>query len=140
MTESIKRIDALSLTTFKVDPDGSRVHFHVRDGDGSSAELVLPASCLTQLLMTLPGIIQEVLRNAHRDDSMRVAYPLERYRIELAESREKGHQPFILTLETGDGFAVSFAASAPLWVDIARSIFGDIESHPAAEHQSPRLS
>jgi hypothetical protein len=140
VTQPVKRIDALALTTFKIEPDGSRVHFQVRDGNGSQAELVLPATCLNQLLMTLPAVIQEVLRKAHRDDSMRVAYPLERYRIELAEPRAKGPQPFILTLETGDGFAVSFAAAAELWVDIARSIFGDVESHPAAQLSSPRLS
>jgi hypothetical protein len=140
MTEPVKRIDAHVLTTFEVDPDGACVHLRVCDRDGSPAELVLPTRCLSELLMTLPGIMCEALRNSHGNDAMRVAYPIERYKLELGEPGRDGGRPFILTLETGGGFSVSFAGSADAWADIARSILGDIASHPAADNHRPRLS
>ncbi|HTX24896.1 MAG TPA: hypothetical protein VMD03_09585 [Steroidobacteraceae bacterium] len=76
MSEPAKRIDALALTTFEVEPDGSRVHFHVRDREGVAAELVLPAGSLNELLMRLPGIMREALRNSHGNASSgRSAFP-----------------------------------------------------------------
>lgn len=123
--ESIKQIDAAALTTFEVDPDGARVRLNVRDRNGGPAALVLPAEALSQLLMTLPSIIGQALRNGRRDESLRVVYPLERYRLELGEVSSEGVRQLILTLETAGGFAVSFAASADCLACLARSIDGD---------------
>ncbi len=134
------QIDAASLTTFDVDPDGARVRIHLRDNSGSPASLVLPTACLNQLLMSLPRMVEAALRNGHGDDSLRVVHPLDRYKIELGESTADGTQQYILTLETGGGFAVSFVASAELLASFARSIFGDVLSYPVAQDHAPRVS
>ncbi len=139
MVDLVKHIDASALTTFEVDPDGARVHFHVRDHEGSPAELVLPAACLTQLLMTLPRMMRDALRNRHGDDSLRIVYPLERYQIELAQPSAAGAPQFILTLGSG-GFAVSFASTGEALADIARAILGDLAGCPEPEHHPSRLS
>ncbi len=139
MADLVKHIEATALTTFEVDPDGSRVHFHVLDREGSPAELILPATCLGQLLMTLPRVMREALRNSSGDASLRVVYPLEGYKIERAQpSREGGHL-FIVTLGSG-GFTVSFAASAEGLTDIAHSMIGDVATSAEAEHRPTRLS
>ncbi len=139
MADLMKQIDAAALTTFEVDPDGAHVHFRVRDHEGSPAELVLPATCLGELLMTLPRVMRDALRKSSGNDALRVVYPLERYKIELAESSSTGAPQFILTLASG-GFAVSFASSADALAEIARSIFGDVATTPEGEHRPPRLS
>ncbi len=139
MADLVKHIDAAALTTFEVDPDGAHVHFHVRDHEGSPAELVLPATCLGELLMTLPRVMRDALRKSSGNDSLRVVYPLERYKIELAQPNCTGAPQFILTLASG-GFSVSFASSADALADIARSIFGDVATSPEAEHRPARLS
>ncbi len=138
MADLVKHIDAAALTTFEVDPDGARVHFHVRDQEGSPAELVLPARCLGELLMTLPRVMRDALRNSSGNDSLRVVYPLERYKIELAEPNRKGGRLFILTVGSG-GFTVSFASSAETLAEVARSIFGDVAMYPDAQDPA-RLS
>lgn len=145
MTNPVKHIEGTELTTFEVDTDGSRVHFHVRDHEGSPAELVLPAACLGQLLMTLPRMMREALRKSCGDDSLRVVYPLECYKIELAQRSNADErsgadvQRFILTLGSG-GFTVSFAASADTLAEVARSIFGDVAMFPEPEHRPASLS
>ena len=134
------QIDAASLTTFDVDPDGARVRIHVRDNAGAPASLVLPTECLSQLLMSLPRMVETALRRGHGDDSLRVVHPLDRYRIELGESTPDGTQQYIVTLETGGGFAVSFVASADLLAGFARSIFGEALSYPVTQDHAPLCS
>ena len=137
---SVSQIEAASLTTFEVDADGSSVRLYVRDRGGRPACLVLPTACVNQLLMSLPRMVQTALRNAHGDDSLRVAHPIESYRIELGEPSAAGVPQFILTLETSGGFAVSFAASGELLGGVARSIFGDVLSCPAEHERAARCS
>ncbi len=139
MDHALKHIDAAALTRFEVDPDGSRVHFHVLDQEGTAAELVLPATCLGQLLMTLPRVMRDALRNSSGDRSLRVVYPLEGYKIERAQPSGAGEHLFIVTLGSG-GFAVSFASSGEALTDIARSIIGDVAASPETEHRPTRLS
>ncbi|HEV7714562.1 MAG TPA: hypothetical protein VGO53_03140 [Steroidobacteraceae bacterium] len=133
-------IDAAALTTFDVDPDGTNVRIHVRDRSGSPASLVLPAACVNQLLMTLPRMVQTALRNSHGDDSLRLVHPLNQFRLELGEASPGGMAQFILTLETGSGFGVSFAASEELLACLARSIFGDAMSYSGTSTAGPRPS
>ena len=139
MTNSVKVIDAAALTTFTVDPDGSRVRLNVRDHDDAPATLVLSVESLGQLLMTLPRIICQALQNGHGDESLRLVYPLERYKLELGEVDWNGAQRFILTLETTGGFAVSFAGSADCLACMARSIFGDSRLRSEADSPSRQL-
>lgn len=140
MTNSVRVIDAAALTTFTVDPDGARVRLNVRDQDDAPATLVLSVESLGQLLMTLPRMIHQALQNGHGDESLRLVYPLEGYKLELGEVDWNGAQRFILTLQTGGGFAVSFASSADSLTCMARSIFGDGRLRSEAAPPSCQLS
>jgi hypothetical protein len=134
------QIDAAALTTFDVDPDGARVRIHVRDQRGSPASLVLPATCADQLLMSLSKIVQTALRNSHGDDSLRLVHSLDNFKLELGEADQDGVVQFILTLETGRGFGVSFTASEDALACLARSIFADVIGYPFTQDAAPRRS
>ena len=138
--QPVKQIEAAALTTFEVDPDGTRVRLNVRDCNGSPAALVLPVEALNELLMTIPRMITLALQKGHEDESLRVVYPLEHFSLELAHEGRDGVPQFMLTLETNGGFAVSFAGSADCLASLARSIFGDSTLRSEAELQSHRLS
>jgi len=140
MTNSVTVIDAAALTTFTVDPDGSRVRLNVRDQDDAPATLVLSVESLGQLLMTLPRVISQALQNGYADESLRLVYPLERYKLELGEVDWNGAQRFILTLETTGGFAVSFAGTADCLASMARTIFGDSRLRAETDSPSRQLS
>jgi hypothetical protein len=73
------------LTTFDIEPDGSRFCMNVADTSGSPRGLSLPAECLTQLIMTLPEMAARLFVEASHVDNIT-----------------------IFTLTTIDGFAVSF--------------------------------
>src|SRR5260370_31258976 len=105
------QINAAELTTYDVDPEGQFARLPVRDRSGTAATLVLPTDCLTQLLMSLPAMVQKALRNRHGDDSMRLAHPIESFNIEAGEALASGARQYILTLCTSGGFAVSFSGS-----------------------------
>jgi hypothetical protein len=105
------QINAAELTTYDVDPDGKFVRLHIRNAGGQPATIILPIDCLTQLLMSLPAMVQKALRNRHGDDSLRLAHPLESFNVELGETSTTGDRQYILTLSTAGGFAVSFSGS-----------------------------
>jgi hypothetical protein len=105
MTE---RIRGQSLTTFEVARDGSRISFNVLDEAGKPGGLSLPVECLTQLIMTLPQVAERALRARLRDESACIAYALGSVRMEPADFGDVT----LLTLQTPDGFAVSFALTA----------------------------
>jgi hypothetical protein len=134
------QINAAELTTYDVDPEGQFVRLHLRDRSGNPGTLVLPTDCLTQLLMSLPSMVQKALRNRHGDDSLRLAHPLESFNVEAGEALASGARQYILTLCTSGGFAVSFSGSD---TDLA-SLVGAISSHvvPLSQPLSPsrRLS
>ena len=99
-------IEAETLTTFEINPDGTRVRMNGAAADGRPVSLSLPSECVNQLAMTLPRMASEALRRRYKDDSLRVVYPAAAWRI------EQGHgdgDSLILTLGTPDGFEVSFA-------------------------------
>lgn len=135
-----REIHASALTTFDIAPDGAKVRLHVRDGAGLPATLVLPTDCLSQLLMTLPRMVQAALRASHGDASLRLVHPLAGFRFEAGEADAAGRQQFILTLETGDGFSVAFCAPEPLLASVAQSISDDIPAQLLTRGRPARLS
>ena len=120
------QINATELTTYDVDPQGQFVRLHVRDNDGHPASLTLPTDCLTQLLMSLPGMVQKALRNRSGDDSLRLAHPLESFHVELGETSGSGARQYILTLSTAGGFAVSFSGSDTDLASLGGAICNDV--------------
>lgn len=105
------QITAAELTTLDVEPGGQSVRMNMRDSDGQPAAVVWPFQCLTQLLMTLPSIIQRALRQQHGDASLRLVHELKGYSIELGEESAAGVRQLIVTLATNGGFYVSFSMS-----------------------------
>jgi hypothetical protein len=130
------QINAAELTTYDVDPEGQFVRLHLRDQSGKPGTLVLPTDCLTQLLMSLPAMVQKALRNRHGDDSLRLAHPLESFDVEAGEALASGSRQYILTLCTSGGFAVSFSGSD---TDLA-SLVGAISSHVVPLSPPPNSS
>ena len=108
-------IRAERLTTFSLAADGSSVSLGVADEEGRAGELILPAACLKQLMMTLPEMMRRALRLQNHDPSLRLVYPAAGWEVE----RSTVPGTFILTLRTVDGFHVSFALAAADLSDMA---------------------
>ena len=141
MSEDPKTLQVASLTTYKVGTDGAHVDINACDHEGVPMTMVMSTACITQLLMTLPRILQEALEVRSEDDSRRVVYGLDHWRMERGEQGPAGEQLYILTVGTEGGFRVSFASPADTLVDIARSIFGGLEhQEPTVERARRRLS
>jgi hypothetical protein len=134
------QINAVELTTYDVDPDGHFVRLHVRDHAGHLVTLILPTECLTQLLMSLPGMVQKALRNRHGDDSLRLAHPLESFNVEVGETSATGTRQYILTLATAGGFAVSFSGSDSDLASLGGAISSDVVPLPEPSNTVRRLS
>jgi hypothetical protein len=98
-------IHANKLTTFAVAPDGATVSIGVADERGTDSALVLPASCLQALVMTLPEMAHQALKRKHGDPNIRLVFPVENWTLETSEAADR----LILTLSTADGFRASFA-------------------------------
>jgi hypothetical protein len=101
-------INGATLIDFVVSPDGSMVSINVTDENSKPGSLILPSECLQSLIMSMPEMMQQVLRRQYQDPSLRLVYPLGSWRLET--STEPGK--LILTLSTSDGFSVSFTVTA----------------------------
>jgi hypothetical protein len=112
------------MTCVEAAQDGSTVRLGMMDAGGRPVSLVLPFACLSQLIMTLPGIARRALQLQHQDPSLRVVYPASQFRLELADDFETR----ILTLETPDGFSVSFGLTESQCRAIASDNEGDSPS------------
>ncbi len=138
MTEH--QIQAAALTTFDVASDGSHVRMHMRDQEGQPASLILPTTCLNQLLMTLPTMVQSALRKRHGDESTRLVHAIDECTLESGGVDARGIQQLILTMVTGGGFAASYSAAPATLASIARSILDQIPEHGEAESTARLLS
>jgi hypothetical protein len=134
------QIDAAELTTYDVDPQGKFVRLHLKDHNGQTGTVVLPTDCLTQLLMSLPGMVQKALRNRHGDDSLRLAHPLESFDVEIGETSASGTPQYILTLCTSGGFAVSFSGSDSDLAALGGAICRDVTPLTQPQSSPRRLS
>jgi hypothetical protein len=101
-------INGATLIDFVVSPDGSMVSINVTDENSKPGSLILPSECLQSLIMSMPEMMQQVLRRRYQDPSLRLVYPLGSWRLET--STEPGK--LILTLSTSDRFSVSFTVTA----------------------------
>lgn len=118
-------IRAQSLTTFEVSSAGTHVRINTRDEQGQPGTLEMPVDCLSQLLMTLPRMIQTALQR--RDgQSARLTYPMESFRLELGELDANGGQVYILTLKTDGAFEVSFTLKDNLLGVVAQTIIDQV--------------
>jgi hypothetical protein len=94
------------FTAYEVSPDGLWVRMNVVDCGGNPAVFVFPSDRIGQLLMTLPKMAKEAIRKRHKDDSLRVVFPMHAWTLERSTSRN-----LIFTLRTEDGFEAAFGLS-----------------------------
>lgn len=100
-------IAAARFACWEVSPDGAEIRMTVEDAAGARTGVVLPAEALNGLVLTLPAVIERSLRRQHRDPTLKLVYPLAGWSVEQAA----GTAHLIVTLESPDGFKVSFVAS-----------------------------
>ena len=93
------------LTDCQVDPTGVSFRLNLESVDGNPASVILPVDCLRSLLMTLPNVIEKALKARYQDDTLKIVYPMGSFTLEAAA----GSDSTILTMNTPDGFKVSFA-------------------------------
>lgn len=140
MSEKGISLQIASLTNYGMDAAGAQIELNGEDSQGKPVKVLLPSACLTQLLMTLPAILQQALQKRSGDDTKRVVYVLDHWRMERGERAPDGTQLFIFTVGTAGGFTVSFAAPADTLTDIADSIFGGVAHEEMEDEPRPRLS
>jgi hypothetical protein len=87
-------IEAMELDSVHASTDGRRLRLRVRDQSGRTVRLTLPASWLNSMLNALP-----------RSDGGGVVHPLDSWSLD----RTSNGQDLVLTLQTPEGNAVSFA-------------------------------
>ena len=114
-----------TLTNFQVDSTGDSFRLNFEAIDGQPASVTLPVECLSSLLMTLPRLLEQALKSKYRDDTLKLVCPTGGWALEAAG----GSNQFILTLNTPDGFKVSFALS-PEDADGLASSLADADSAP----------
>jgi hypothetical protein len=114
--------DVDQMISFETAADGSSIRMRMKDASGDPVSVRMPLECLNQLVMTLPGMVRQAVQRRHRDPAVRVVYPLARFQVELADDLETR----ILTLETHDGFSVSFGLTEEQCREIAADRRNDL--------------
>lgn len=114
------------LTNCQVDPTGVSFRLGFESVDGQPASVVLPVDCLRSLLMTLPHLIEKALKARYKDDTLKIVYPMGGFTLEAAA----GSTSTILTMNTPDGFKVSFALTPEDAGGLATSLVGIDATQP----------
>ena len=97
-------LEGRRLTTFTVATDGRSFRLNFTEASGQASAVTLPTECLNQLLMTLPRLASQALRARYRDNSLRMVFPAEEWRLEAGTDDR-----VILTIGTSGGFEASFS-------------------------------
>jgi hypothetical protein len=100
----VVKIRSSKLTTCRVAADGGTVRLELIDCSGAVVTIELPFAQAEALVMTLPSLLTQALRQQTGDDDARYVFGLGEWSLEGA----KGHDCLIATLKTTDGFEVSF--------------------------------
>ena len=99
-------MEVTEISNISIDPKGQSVHILAKGPDGLPQLIEIEASCVERLSMTLPRMLQMMLRQRHSDQTLRYVFPLGGWEIESAHVPEM----LVLKLATPDGFEASFAA------------------------------
>jgi len=114
---SMDDISCTSLSTCQIAADGSAIRLVFEAANGQPTSLTLPIRCIQQLLMTLPHAASKAIRAKHRDETLRLVFPLGDWKLEQAA----GASEVILTLNTTDGFEVSFSIGHDTIAEMSRT-------------------
>jgi hypothetical protein len=125
------RLDIHDLLRFEASADGTSVQLIAVEGHGTSIAINFTVTCLSQLMLTLPKMIDAVVQQRGNDPGLRVVYPLDTLTVELAGDRRTR----ILTLKTPDDFAIAFTARADKYAEVRKIIANDAAvSMPHRDH------
>lgn len=106
---------------------GDGISLRLVDQDGEAIELEVSASEARAIVMTLPQLLNNSLKEKYRDDSLRYVFPLDGWQVEASPH---GAQ-VIVTLTTGEGYEVSFAILSEIW-DSLGSALRENTNYPGA--------
>ncbi len=98
------KISSSKLTTFNVANDGSKVRLEFLDQSGATVTLELPLEQAQVVVMTLPHLLANAVRQKTGNQQARYVFGLHEWALEGA----KDQQCLIATLKTMDGFEVCF--------------------------------
>ena len=124
-------ISCTSLSTCQIAADGSAIRLVFEAANGQPTSLTLPIRCIQQLLMTLPHAASKAIRTKHRDETLRLVFPLGDWKLEQAA----GASELILTLNTTDGFEVAFSIGHDALAEMSRTARSSADA-PLPEHPS----
>ena len=92
------------LTTCHVAADGTNVGLEFIDHSGTAVTVQLPLDQAEAVVMTLPHLLTQALRQCTGNEKSRYVFDLDEWFIESA----KDQKCLIATLKTTNGFEVSF--------------------------------
>jgi hypothetical protein len=102
-------VEVRRLVAFETANDGAAVTLFAEDAAGREMTINMKVETLTALLVTLPKMASQVIKQRQSDPRTRIAYPLPDFRMELSQDGRR-----ILTFGTQEGFTVSFSLGVRL--------------------------
>jgi hypothetical protein len=121
-------IDIQALDTCEVASDGTVISIGLVNSKGRRCTIRLSLPQVGALLMTLPGVIDQALRNRFGDPSLRYAYQLTTWVLEQSSDQTQN----LVTLHTLDGFSVCFLISRVQQAELAEALVSKPASTPRA--------
>jgi hypothetical protein len=101
------KIDVQALSTYRIGEGGDTISLDLVGADDQKVTLEMDVDQIGMLVMTLPSLIETALKRRFRDASLRYSYPAGRCTVEQASDPDA----LIVTMQTADGFGVSFTVS-----------------------------
>lgn len=133
-------IRSTGLTSCRVAEDGVDVTLEFVDQAGQAVALKLPLDQAEAIVMTLPRLLSNAVRQRTGNDEARYVFDLGQWAIESARK----HGCLIATLKTPDGFEVSFAippeAGRSFGWTLQREASDAIEARALGERTTASLS
>lgn len=112
-----QRLEIEDLLRYEANEDCTSIDLIVVTG-GMPLALKFTVTCLSRLMLTLPRMINKVVQKRGNNPDLRVVYPLEALRIEMAPDRKTR----ILTLRTPDGFDISFTIGPDKYREVYEAV------------------
>jgi hypothetical protein len=132
----VVKIRSSTLTTCQVAADGGSVGLELIDGSGAAVTVELPFDQAEAMVMTLPTLLTQALRQQTGNDDARYVFGLGEWSLENAE----GQACLIATLKTTDGFEVSFGVPFDACRSLGWNLYQGAERAAAARLPEPEMA
>jgi hypothetical protein len=111
-------VEAVGLNGYRLADNGSAAELALADASGVEVGVTIPQEGVASLIVTLPTILDQLVRRSQPDAQARFVFGTTDCRLELGSDGGS----LILTLETPDRFRMSFALGAELARGIGRAL------------------